>query len=86
MTKSPWLAVFSRNPDGWWASVKLAARSLFYAPSSAWWMAGDAMKSSAVGLIALPVALLAWLLLVITQVAAGLAGFLSEHPTNKEGK
>jgi len=77
----PWLAVLRRNEEGWWASAKLTARVLFYGPSSLWWMIKDGLGMLVAGVIVVVVNLVTWTSILITQVAAGLAGHLSEDPT-----
>lgn len=79
---APWMLKMGRNKDGKLASLKLLGRGLLYAPSSAWWLAGDAAKMLAVGLVTLPLILLAWLAWLVAQVALGCTGNLSEHPVN----
>jgi hypothetical protein len=74
--RKPWDAAIGRN--SWRGSMKILGRVLFYAPCSLW----DDIRLSLIllllSMVLIPVPIVMWLIITLSQILAGLTGHLCE--------
>ena len=74
--RKPWDAAIGRN--SWRGSMKILGRVLFYAPCSLWDDIRLSVSLLLLSMVLIPVRIVMWLTITLSQILAGLAGHLRE--------
>jgi hypothetical protein len=80
----PWEVRLARNPSYLASLQATVGRVLFYSPSAWWWLVSTHLKAVLVGVVAVPLLTLLWLVMTVGLTLAGLGGCVTRPEEERQ--